>query len=135
MATVGDAIKRQIQDAQDRAGWARPDTQDGVLEIAGAVVDLARTVQILATRCIELERRLDELAGGTPVTGPAADGSDVVYDARLGATSMPYPDAEGHVAWIAGLGYRLDDLPLLTAFLQRAHQTASEAAAHRKARP
>lgn len=69
------------------------------------------------------------------MTGPAADGSDVVYDARLGATSMPHPDTEGHVAWIAGLGYRLDDLPLLVAFLQRAHADASEAAAHRKATP
>lgn len=69
------------------------------------------------------------------MTAPAADGSDVVYEPSLGASAMPHPDSEGHVAWIAGLGYRLDDLPLLVAFLQRAAQAANEAAAHRKATP
>lgn len=52
-----------------------------------------------------------------------------VHDARLGAVSMTRPDSEGHIAWIAGLGYSLDELPLLVAFLQRAAQTANEAAA------
>lgn len=69
------------------------------------------------------------------MTGPAADGSDVVYDARIGASSRPHPDPDGHVAWIAGLGYRLDDLPLLVRFLQAAHQAGSEAAAHQEPQP
>jgi hypothetical protein len=54
---------------------------------------------------------------------------ETVHDARLGAVSMSRPDSDGHVAWIAGLGYSLDELPLLVAFLQTAHQTASAAAA------
>jgi hypothetical protein len=61
------------------------------------------------------------------MTGPAADST--VHDARLGAVSIAQPDSCGHVAWIAGLGYSLDELPLLVAFLQRAHSAASEAAA------
>lgn len=47
------------------------------------------------------------------------------YDPALGAAAMPEPDSNGHVVWIAGLGYSRDDLPRLITFLQAAYRAAA----------